>query len=116
MQCHAKRDYNTFWPPFFQGWFAKFPECPLVFPDMPVNVELSIDQKEILGAAVKVRQDAGVLLDDGGVAEPKGLQQLRNKLHNMWGASRKARQAKEMDSKTSALLIAELMQSQDMRT
>ena len=48
MQCQAKRDYTTFWLPFFQGWFVKFPEHTVVFPDIPINVELSNDQKETI--------------------------------------------------------------------
>jgi hypothetical protein len=80
MQCQAKQDYTTFWPPFFQGWFAKFPERMVVFPDIPINVKLSNDQKETVGAEIKAQQDVGVLVNDGGVAELTGLQQLWNKL------------------------------------
>lgn len=44
------------------------------------------------------------------------MKQLRNKLRNKWGASKKAHQAKEVDIKSSASLISELMQSRDART
>ena len=54
--------------------------------------------------------------NDGGIAELKGLQQLWNKLQNMWGMSRKAHQVKETDTRISASLIAELMQPRNTWT
>lgn len=58
----------------------KFPEGTVVFPDILINVELFNDQKEAVGAAVKVWQDIDVLVDNSSAAELKGLQQLWNKL------------------------------------
>ncbi|KAG1751302.1 uncharacterized protein EDB91DRAFT_1243572 [Suillus paluster] len=52
---HVKeKDYSHFWPPCHLAWFAQFPECAVVYPDIPMDVELTPKQKII----VKDAEDA----------------------------------------------------------
>ncbi|KAF8418380.1 hypothetical protein L210DRAFT_3511088, partial [Boletus edulis BED1] len=99
IQCQAKHDYGNFWPAFFERWFQKFPERAALFPDIPVSTQLTEEQKKKLGNAINARKD-----------------QLRNKLRNKWGASKKGRQAKDVDSKSISVFISELMEMKETRT
>lgn len=51
--CQAKRNYTGFWEPVFEEWFSTFPEWLCVFQDVPLDVELTIEQKTEVGKAVE---------------------------------------------------------------
>lgn len=50
-QCQARRDYSTFWKPFYEAWGAKFPKWLVVFPEIPLDEELNGEQKQIVSKA-----------------------------------------------------------------
>lgn len=72
MQCQAKRDYSTFWPPFFEKWFAAYPEWRVVCPDVPDEAALSDDQKTLVNDAVKQRRKVREHLPQAGTAALTG--------------------------------------------
>ncbi|KAG1865121.1 hypothetical protein C8R48DRAFT_772824 [Suillus tomentosus] len=90
-QCQARRDYSTFWKPFYEAWGAKFPERLVVFPDIPLDVDLNGEQKQIVSKVYKERK-----------------LQLMHKLCNDWGSSKASRKAKNNREKTCASLIASI--------
>jgi hypothetical protein len=54
--CQAKRNYSGFWEPVFKEWFSRFPERLCVFKDVPLDVELTVEQKTEVGKAVEHRR------------------------------------------------------------
>jgi hypothetical protein len=54
--CQAKRNYSGFWEPVFKEWFSRFPERLRVFKDVPLDVELTVEQKTEVGKAVEHRR------------------------------------------------------------
>ncbi|KAG1887286.1 hypothetical protein F4604DRAFT_1917093 [Suillus subluteus] len=69
--CQAKRNYTRFWEPVFEEWFGKFPEQLRVYKDIPLDVELTDEQKTVVGKAVENRR-----------------QQIMNKFKNDMGSSK----------------------------
>lgn len=55
--CQATKDYSTFWPPFFEAWSEKFPERLVVFPDIPLNQDLDIEQNAAVKKAYERRKE-----------------------------------------------------------
>lgn len=54
---HAKeKDYTHFWPSCRAAWFQKFPERAAVFPDIPMDVDLTPEQETILQEAREARE------------------------------------------------------------
>ncbi|KAG1729319.1 uncharacterized protein EDB91DRAFT_1253064 [Suillus paluster] len=70
-QCQARRDYSTFWKPFYEAWGAKFPEWVVVFPHIPLDEALNEEPMQVVSK----------------VYEEQKLQ-LINKLRNNWGSSK----------------------------
>ncbi|KAG1796045.1 uncharacterized protein HD556DRAFT_1441880 [Suillus plorans] len=97
--CQARRDYTTFWNPFYEAWGAKFPEWLVVFPEIPLDKELNVEQKQIVSAAYDRRK-----------------LQLMNKLRNNWGSSKASRKAKNTGEKTRQSLIASITAPQRARS
>jgi hypothetical protein len=54
--CQAKRDYNTFWAPFFEAWNERFPEHLFIFPDIPLDEDLTDDQRQVVSQAFEKRK------------------------------------------------------------
>ncbi|KAG2093899.1 uncharacterized protein F5147DRAFT_779188 [Suillus discolor] len=90
-QCQARRDYSTFWKPFYEAWGAKFPEWLVVFPDIPLDEDLNGEQKQIVSKVYEERK-----------------LQLMHKLRNDWGSSKALCKAKNNREKTCASLIASI--------
>ncbi|KAG0707025.1 hypothetical protein DFH29DRAFT_871824 [Suillus ampliporus] len=44
LECKTNGDYKPFWNPFFEDWAAKFPERAVIFPDIPLDMELTEEQ------------------------------------------------------------------------
>ncbi|KAG6377898.1 hypothetical protein JVT61DRAFT_14687 [Boletus reticuloceps] len=99
LKGQANRNYSTFWPPFFEHWFAKYPEEAVIFPDLPAGTKLNAAQATQVGKAMDLRKE-----------------QLRNKLRNNWGASKRVRKAKGVDSKSCVVLISQLMKAKELCT
>ncbi|KAG1817302.1 hypothetical protein EV424DRAFT_1347991 [Suillus variegatus] len=97
-QCQARRDYSTFWKPFYEAWGAKFPKWLVVFPEIPLDEELNGEQKQIVSKVYKERK-----------------LQLMHKLRNDWGSSKASRKAKNNREKTCASLIASITAPQRAR-
>jgi hypothetical protein len=51
--CQAKRNYTRFWEPVFEEWFATFPERLCIYKDIPLDVDLTVEQKTVVGKAVE---------------------------------------------------------------
>ena len=51
------KHYTKRWPILYKKWGEKWPERCVVFPSIPVDVELTEDQHKILSLAVLCRQD-----------------------------------------------------------
>lgn len=60
VQCQAKRDYSTFWPPFYERWFAKFSERAVTFPEITADAELTEEQNQTLAQAVEARKEVHI--------------------------------------------------------
>jgi hypothetical protein len=56
LECKANKNYEPFWNPFFEAWGAKFPECAVVFEDIPLDVDLTEEQSTVLAEAWALRQ------------------------------------------------------------
>ncbi|KAG2128729.1 hypothetical protein DEU56DRAFT_915399 [Suillus clintonianus] len=100
--CQATKDYSTFWPPFFEAWNEKYPERLVVFPDIPLDQDLDIEQKDIVKDAYQLRKD-----------------KLVNKLRNDWGTSKASRKAKNHREKVgidAAASILAARQTKGMRS
>ncbi|KAG1873105.1 hypothetical protein F4604DRAFT_1925596 [Suillus subluteus] len=89
--CQARRDYTTFWNPFYEAWGARFPEWLVVFPEIPLDEELNVEQKQIVSAMYDQQK-----------------LQLMYKLHNNWGSSKASRKAKNTGEKTRQSLVASI--------
>ncbi|KAG2050952.1 hypothetical protein BDR06DRAFT_1010891 [Suillus hirtellus] len=46
---------STFWTEVYRGWFEKWPEISVIYPDVPNHESLTDEQKKLLGVAVKKR-------------------------------------------------------------
>ncbi|KAG2046730.1 hypothetical protein BDR06DRAFT_977275 [Suillus hirtellus] len=46
---------STFWTEVYRGWFEKWPEISVIYPDVPNHESLMDEQKKSLGVAVKKR-------------------------------------------------------------
>lgn len=53
---------SAFWTEVYRGWFEKWPEISVIYPDVPNHESLTDEQKKTLGVAVKKRQQVGVIL------------------------------------------------------
>ncbi|KAG1740556.1 hypothetical protein EDD22DRAFT_959174 [Suillus occidentalis] len=80
--CQAKRNYSGFWEPVFEEWFSTFPERLRVFKHIPLDVELTVEQKTEVGKAVEHRR-----------------QQIMNKFKNDMGSSKVNRQTKNRNNR-----------------
>ncbi|KAG1775871.1 hypothetical protein EV702DRAFT_1198777 [Suillus placidus] len=69
--CQAKCNYTGFWEPVFEELFSIYPERLRVFKDVPLDVELTEEQKTEVGKAVEHRR-----------------QQIMNKFKNDMGSSK----------------------------
>ncbi|KAG1784382.1 uncharacterized protein HD556DRAFT_1451838, partial [Suillus plorans] len=87
--CQAKRNYSGFWEPVFEEWFSRFPEWLRVFKDVPLDVELTVEQKTEVGKAVEHRR-----------------QQIMNKFKNDMGSSKVNRQTKNRNNKMMTADVA----------
>ncbi|KAG2135860.1 hypothetical protein DEU56DRAFT_981042 [Suillus clintonianus] len=87
--CQAKRSYSGFWEPVFEEWFSLFPERLRVFKDVPLDVELTVEQKTEVGKAVEHRR-----------------QQIMNKFKNDMGSSKVNRRTKNRNSKMMTADVA----------
>ncbi|KIK32548.1 hypothetical protein CY34DRAFT_18965 [Suillus luteus UH-Slu-Lm8-n1] len=47
---------SAFWTEVYRGWFEKWPEISVIYPDVPNHESLTDEQKKTLGVAVKKRQ------------------------------------------------------------
>ncbi|KAG1796843.1 hypothetical protein EV424DRAFT_1546897 [Suillus variegatus] len=56
LECKASRDYEPFWNPFFEDWAAKFPERAAIFPQIPLDIALTAEQKNEEAEAWKLRR------------------------------------------------------------
>ncbi|KAG1884560.1 hypothetical protein F4604DRAFT_1676684 [Suillus subluteus] len=56
LECKAKKNYEPLWNPFFEAWGEKFPERTVVFPDIPLDVDLTKEQSAVLSKAWALRQ------------------------------------------------------------
>lgn len=43
LECAKEGDYTHFWPILYAGWFGKYPEHTVLFPDIPESL-LSAEQ------------------------------------------------------------------------
>ncbi|KAG1787615.1 uncharacterized protein HD556DRAFT_1448631 [Suillus plorans] len=54
---HAKeRDYSHFWAPCRIAWFAQFPERAVIYPDIPMDVELTCEQEQVVKLTEQARE------------------------------------------------------------
>ncbi|KAG1753148.1 hypothetical protein EDD22DRAFT_850523 [Suillus occidentalis] len=56
LECQAAGDYTPFWAPFFEDYHARWPERELLFPDVPLNIDLTPEQKVVNATAVDARK------------------------------------------------------------
>ncbi|KAG1825331.1 hypothetical protein DFJ58DRAFT_738534 [Suillus subalutaceus] len=87
--CQAKRNYSGFWEPVFEEWFSRFPERLRVFKDVPLDVELTVEQKTEVGKAVEHRR-----------------QQIMNKFKNDMGSSKVNRRTKNRNNRMMTADVA----------
>ncbi|KAG1854220.1 hypothetical protein F4604DRAFT_1686064 [Suillus subluteus] len=90
--CQATKDYSSFWPPFFEVWGAKFPECLVVFHDIPLDQDLDIEQTNVISDAYKL-----------------WTEKLVNKLRNDWGMLKASRKAKNNGEKAGRDMMAHIL-------
>jgi hypothetical protein len=62
LECKASRDYEPFWNPFFEDWAAKFPERAAIFPQIPLDIALTAEQKNEEAEAWKLRRQVCIAL------------------------------------------------------
>lgn len=62
LECKASRDYKPFWNPFFEDWAAKFPERAAIFPQIPLDIALTAEQKNEEAEAWKLRRQVCIAL------------------------------------------------------
>ncbi|KAG2750183.1 hypothetical protein P692DRAFT_20683245, partial [Suillus brevipes Sb2] len=87
--CQAKRNYSGFWEPVFEEWFSRFPERLRVFKDVPLDVELTVEQKTEVGRAIEHRR-----------------QQIMNKFKNDMCSSKVNRRTKNRNNKMMTADVA----------
>ncbi|KAG1892031.1 hypothetical protein F4604DRAFT_1912762 [Suillus subluteus] len=80
--CQAKRNYTGFWEPVFEEWFATFPEWLRIYKEIPLDVDLTVEQKTVVGKAVENRR-----------------QQIMNKFKNDMGSSKVNRRTKNRNNR-----------------
>ncbi|KAG2083883.1 hypothetical protein BD769DRAFT_1682477 [Suillus cothurnatus] len=80
--CQAKCNYTGFWEPVFEEWFATFPERLRIYKDIPLNVDLTVEQKTVVGKAIENRR-----------------QQIMNKFKNDMGSSKVNRRTKNRNNR-----------------
>lgn len=56
LECQAVGDYTPFWAPFFEDYHARWPEREHLFPDVPLDVDLTPEQKVINASMVDTRK------------------------------------------------------------
>jgi hypothetical protein len=56
MKYAKEGDYAQFWPALDIGWFTKYPERAVVFPDIPIDFPLSPEQEVAIEKAKKGRK------------------------------------------------------------
>jgi hypothetical protein len=62
LECKARKNYEPLWNPFFEAWGEKYPERAVVFPDIPLDVDLTEEQSEVLSKAWALRQQVRIHL------------------------------------------------------
>ncbi|KAG6379315.1 hypothetical protein JVT61DRAFT_11772 [Boletus reticuloceps] len=87
LKGQANRNYSTFWPLFFEHWFAKYPEEAVIFPDLPAGTKLNAAQATQVGKAMDLRKE-----------------QLHNKLRNNLGTSKRLMKAKELRTRKPQMI------------
>ncbi|KAG2147778.1 uncharacterized protein EDB93DRAFT_1250493 [Suillus bovinus] len=68
LECQAVGDYTPFWAPFFEDYHARWPEREHVFPDVPLDIDLTPEQKVVNASMVDARK-----------------KQLMHRFRNMYG-------------------------------
>ncbi|KAG1746109.1 hypothetical protein EDB19DRAFT_1905985 [Suillus lakei] len=88
------KDYNSFWNPFFEDWAAKFPEREIIFLDIPLDVDLTAEQKNIEAEVWKLWQ-----------------QQLMEKLRNDLNSSKAGRRANATHNAIVSNMVGQIMKA-----
>ncbi|KAG1826538.1 hypothetical protein EV424DRAFT_1345509 [Suillus variegatus] len=78
--CQAKHSYTGFWEPVFEEWFASFPEWLCTYKDIPLDVELTVEQKIKVANAVEAHTHKIVNKFKNDMGSSKANQHSRN--HN----------------------------------
>lgn len=60
LECKAMKNYEPLWNPFCEAWGEKYPERTVVFPDIPLDVDLTEEQSEVLSKAWALRQQVRI--------------------------------------------------------
>ncbi|KAG1802818.1 uncharacterized protein HD556DRAFT_1437884 [Suillus plorans] len=56
MEFAKEGDYTQFWPALNDGWFSKYPERAVLFPDISINLPLSPEQDDAVEEAQGLRK------------------------------------------------------------
>ena len=55
LEAQLTKEYSGFWPDFYQAWFTQWPERREVFPDKPMDEQLTAQEECSLGLALKIQ-------------------------------------------------------------
>ncbi|KAG2048879.1 hypothetical protein BDR06DRAFT_1070755 [Suillus hirtellus] len=83
LECKANKNYKPLWSLFFEAWGTKFPECAVVFKDIPLDVDLTEEQFTEVATTWALRQQC-----------------LMQKFHNDLGGSKAGQQANAQGTAT----------------
>ncbi|KAG1845441.1 hypothetical protein F4604DRAFT_1688728 [Suillus subluteus] len=92
--CQAKRNYTGFWEPVFEEWFATFPERLRIYKEIPLDVDLTVEQKTVVGKAVENHRQVKY-----APLREMWHQQIMNKFKNDMGSSKVNRRTKNRNNR-----------------
>jgi hypothetical protein len=59
-EIQPTKDYTTFWPQLYEGWFLRWPEKRELFPEKPHDELLTNEEELELGSALKARREVNL--------------------------------------------------------
>ncbi|KAG1906243.1 uncharacterized protein F5891DRAFT_1182488 [Suillus fuscotomentosus] len=89
LECQAVGDYTPFWAPFFEDYHARWPEREHLFPDVPLDTDLTPEQKVVNASVVDARK-----------------KQLVHRFHNTYGNYTAKRKMKAQTTSSVEKMLA----------
>ncbi|KAG1806362.1 uncharacterized protein HD556DRAFT_1436335 [Suillus plorans] len=99
LECQTVGDYTPFWAPFFEDYHARLPEREHLFPDVPLDIDLTLEQRVVNASMVDACK-----------------KQLIHRFHNTYGNYTAKRKLKAQTTSTVEKMLASQLSLKGMCT